>query len=63
MLLLWCHQSGIQNRLEIYTKFEKRSPFTSIVLDLAATLFTPETPSVFYVLNTTHPSISIVVSR
>ena len=40
------------------------SRFNSNVLDLAATLFTPETPKVFCGLkHFTHPSIGIVVSR
>ena len=35
-----------------------------VLLDLAATLFTPETPKVFCGLkHFTHPSIGIVVSR
>ena len=42
----------------------KESTVTSIVLDLAATLFTPETPKGFCGLkHATHPSIGIVVSR
>ena len=42
---------------------EEGFPFTSIVLDLAATLFTPETPKVFCGLkHFTHLSIGIVVS-
>ena len=44
--------------------FEELSPFTSVVLDLAETMFTPETPEVFCgIKHLTHPSIGIVVSR
>ena len=43
---------------------KKESPVTSIVLDLAATLFTPETPKGFYGLkHFTHHSIGRVLSR
>ena len=38
-------------------RLKNRSPFTSIVLDLAATLFTPETPKVFFCgPQTLHPT-------
>ena len=44
--------------------FKKRSPFTSIVLDLAATLLAPENLEVFCGLkHFPYPSIIIVVSR
>ena len=39
-------------------------PVTSVLLDLAATLFTPETPECFVdSKHFTHPLIGIVVSR
>ena len=42
----------------------KESPVTSIVLDLAATLFSPESPEVFWGLkHSTYLSVSIVVNR
>ena len=35
---------------------EEVVPFTSIVMDLAPTLFTPETPKGFVDSNTSHPT-------
>ena len=50
--------------LGVFLRLKKWSTFTEIGLDLAATLFTPEPPKVFYRLkHFTHPSIGIVVSR
>ena len=55
---------GILNFLsDAFLSSKNRSPFTSIVFDLAATLFTPESPKVFCGLkHFTHPSIGIVES-
>ena len=48
----------------VLLNLKTRSPFNSNVLDLAATLFTPETPEVFSGLSHfPHPFIGIVVSR
>ena len=48
----------------IYLRLKKWSPFTSILLNLAATLLTPETPEVFCGLEPfTHPSVALVASR
>ena len=48
----------------VYIHLKEWSPFTSVVLDLAATLLTPETPKVFCGLkHFTHPSIVTVLSR
>ena len=40
-----------------FLRLENWSPFTSIVLDLAAPLFTPETPKVFLWTPTRHPPL------
>ena len=48
----------------VFFCLKNQSPVTSVVLDLAATLFTPETPNLFCELkHFTHPYIGIVVSR
>ena len=48
----------------VFIRFKNWSPFTSVVVDLAATLFTPETPKVFSGLkHFTYPSIGIGVSE
>ena len=47
-----------------FLRLKKSLPVTSIWLDLAVTLFTPETPNVFCGLkHLTHPSIGIGVSK
>ena len=52
------------NASPLLTRPLRRSPRTSIVVDLAAMLFTPGTPQVFCGLeHVTHPSIGIVVTR
>ena len=48
----------------VFFMSEDSSLISSIVLDLAATLFTPETPKVFSALkHFTHPSIGILLNR
>ena len=45
-----------------FSRLKNQSPFTSIVVGLAATLFTPETPKVFCGFkHFTHPSMGIAV--